>query len=361
MKIDKDTLIFLVPLSPKEIDRKHKRYAQFSYRPAIKMQDLLKALNIPFETSYEAFKGVKTIPADRQELTAYRIDVKTKGNIYEPHIINFTSNIIDKVLDYYEVEYIKDNNIYKKIENKEIQKETDKDMNYAKKQKNAKLENWYICHKLNIKMSTWTDIRQGRRNLAADKLDKFLELVDPKRKEWLEQDSAAKKIDTWYKENPDMLKTLMEEFNAEPKSVAADIGIGIGTLYDIKNNKNLTLQAKYLIYYYFADENNKRNKKATKKGKRGRPATKKKEVTKVEYKLPKYVEEYAKEVEENNKELEKEVEASTNVLEALKNKESEILWVAKKEYDRVVEENNRKEEELARYKYLIDLAMQHRE
>lgn len=59
-------------------------------------------------------------------------------------------------------------------------------------------------------------------------------------------------------------------------------------------------------------------------------------------------------------ELEKEVEASTNVLDALKNKEQEILWVAKKDYDRVVEENNRKEEELARYKYLIDLAMQRR-
>ena len=42
------------------------------------VREIAKALNIPFETSYEAFKGVKTISADRQELTAYRIDVKTK-------------------------------------------------------------------------------------------------------------------------------------------------------------------------------------------------------------------------------------------------------------------------------------------
>ena len=408
MVLKDDQTIFLVPITKK-------KFAQFTFMPDKMMFALLKDFDIPFESGKEPFKGKRLVRADRTKAIHYIIPIVEKKKVYHFY---FMSTIIEKVFDRYKVPYYKnvevsqvvadlkmevqEINLHKTVNKKENRiryrkKETNKDMNYRIKQAKAKLDNWYICHKLGMKYNVWVDVKTGKRNLAKDKLDQFLELVDPQRQEHIVQESEKRMIDEWYKKNQNKLDDKMVEFNVTGRTVAGDIGADSSTISVIKNKGPENSQISYLLYYYLQDENNRRNKSDKRKYKKRKntvevtPEIKEEEAATIDeiiteeepkvetvaqesdagsfvmndgnltvtnysdtkkessFKIDDAFKEYAKKVEEDNKELEKVVEKQEAVLCALRSRDN-VIETLKKTNDELQREVNR-------YKYLIDLAM----
>lgn len=356
--LSEDESIFLIPMAKR-------RYAQFKFRPDYRIEELLNEYQIPYEKQKTPFRRVKLIPCDRQPLKFYKVkrnNIDGKGEFYS---FGFASNVIDRIFAYYNISYIC-SDFDTRYSEKE--KETNKEMNkYKSKQVKAKLENWYICKELGLKYSTWMDIKNGSRNLAKNKLDAFLELTDPNKKHWMDQDSEKKKIDAWYRERKD-LNNLFEDFKVSGKQVADELGVDGGVVSNVKTHKTDKSQAIYLMYYYFADENNRRNRTKKKPGRKAKkeviiideqPLVKeepvKEEPVKEEVKKEEVdpIMDYAKKVEEDNKDLEKVVEKQEAILCALRATDHKM--------ETLKQENEELRRELNRYKYLIDLAMAKKE
>lgn len=199
-------------------------------------------------------------------------------------------------------------------------------MNYAKKQKNAKLDNWYTARKLGLKLNEWLEVRTGKRRLANDKLDVFNELTYNGKNEWINQDDEKQKIDEWFApKSREDFQNLIEDFNVTQGDIATSIGVDASSINKTISKKEVNENVKAMLYYFFNDEN---NKKYGKKKTRNRLKTKKN-----------------KETNENVKEqiIEPKIENS-NVSEEVKpNKYLEMLIKYKEA-----------KEELERYKFLID-------
>ena len=142
-------------------------------------------------------------------------------------------------------------------------------MNYIIKQKNAKLDNWYIARKLGLKLNEWVDVRMGRRRLANDKLNIFNELTYRSSNEWINQESEKEKINEWFdSKSVEDLQEMIDDFNLTQGQIANDIGIDVSNVCKTVNKKVVNENVKALLYYYLNDEN---NKKYVKKRKVGRP------------------------------------------------------------------------------------------
>lgn len=257
-------------------------------------------------------------------------------------------------------------------------------MNYKNRQVKAKLENWYICHKLNLKYKDYVNVKTGKRNLANNKLDLFLELTKPEAKEYINQDNEKRIIDKWYVDNSSKdIKKLMKEFKVDQRIMAKDLGCdGSGISRAIKWSHEPS-NIKYLVYYYLKDENNRRN---VYEGKKPGPKAKTKEeiieeITKTNNLTPEpsFTIGNSKIEHTDNgtiitSELDSEVLEDTFIptpehieITAEPVEEPEpiverkepvgISFVKKDDYDRLVREKEELEKELKRYKYLIDLAM----
>lgn len=207
-------------------------------------------------------------------------------------------------------------------------------MNYLIKQKNAKLENWYIARKLGLKLNEWVDVRMKRRRLANDKLDIFNELTYNKSNEWINQNNEKEKINEWFdSKNVEDLQKMINDFNLTQKAIADDFGVDVSNVCKTINKKGINENVKAMLYYYLNDEN---NKKYVKKKKVGRPkfVSKKENIT---------------EVKENQLPQKEQNEAIIRTNEAIKKEEiwyNQFQKMANKYYDT----NN----ELERYKFLID-------
>lgn len=95
IELDDNESVFLIPLG--------KKYAKFRFKPSMIIKALLDEYNIPYEEFKDKGRPVKIVSAKNQKATWYNIPKKTEGK----HMFLFTSDIIDKVLDYYKVEYKK--------------------------------------------------------------------------------------------------------------------------------------------------------------------------------------------------------------------------------------------------------------
>ena len=242
-----------------------------------------------------------------------------------------------------------------KINNINIEKETNKDMfNYKVKQTNAKLENWYICKELEIKYNTWQDIKKGRRSLARKKLDRFLELTDTTKQVWLEQESEKKKIDAWFKENKANISEIINDFGVNNVMIAADLGVDNSTISNIRNGKGDTLQAVYLLYYYLNDDNNRRHTKARTAGRKpGKEPGRKPAIQPVIKVETQPVIKVQQEINEKTPE-----EIANEIVNHEPDNRDILIDKLENQVEGLKFENDRLSEELARYKYLIDLARQ---
>lgn len=125
-------------------------------------------------------------------------------------------------------------------------------MNYKYKQKMAKLDNWYICHKLGITYNDYIEVKTGKRNLANEKLDIFNDITFKGRKQWLEQESERTKINNWYKtQTSSSLKQLIEEFKVNQTDIAETIGCNCSSVSLVISGKGSSKDIKYLLYYFF--------------------------------------------------------------------------------------------------------------
>ena len=350
MELAKDESIFLVPMAKR-------RYAQFKFRPDYRIEELLKEYKIPYRKKSKPFKKVKLVDAEHTQLNDYKVERKDGKAPY--YSFSFASDIIDKILDYYEVSYTK--NYYRKVN--DIEKETNK-VNYKTKQANAKLETWYICNKLGIKYNTWVSVRKGERSLAKDKLDQFLELTDTNRKEYLVQESEKRKIDQWYEYNPNILDKLLTEFKVTAKTVGEEIGADSSNISNIKVGKGNTSQIKYLLYYYFMDEGNKRMKEEPRKYKKQKKE-KEEPMKEIKYEdiTPLKVAPSPLFISNGTNKTADETANEDNTIvmqpvsdEFMKNafNNTDILHA---KLNVLEKENRRLAEDLERYKYLIDLAI----
>ena len=68
------------------------------------MERLLDDYNIKYQESDKRFSGVYLVQSGQQPITKY---IVPGNNIDHDHVFYFTSNIIEKVLDYYRVNYKK--------------------------------------------------------------------------------------------------------------------------------------------------------------------------------------------------------------------------------------------------------------
>lgn len=203
-------------------------------------------------------------------------------------------------------------------------------MNYLNKQKNAKLDNWYIARKLGLKLSEWVDVRMGRRRLADNKLDTFNELTYPNSIEWVSQESEKEKINEWFNsKSVEDLQEMIDNFNLSQKAIADDIGVDVSSVCKTVNKKDVNENVKAMLYYYLNDEN---NKKYVKKKKVGRP----KHISK-------------KENEEEQLHQKEENEAIETSNEAIKKEE---IWY--QQFQMMANKYHDIKEELDRYKFLID-------
>ena len=211
-------------------------------------------------------------------------------------------------------------------------------MNYRLRKRNAKLQEWYICKQLGISHMEWVDVTTGRKSLANDKLDKFIQLTEPSNKEYINQNDELEKINEWYL-NMDAVdfKRLMDDFKVKQTDIAKKIDYDKATICRTMNKKGTSEGCKCALYYFFNDENNRMHEY-------------KKEKTRVKIDIPKIP------TIENKKELDKAVTFTPpSFIDFYKREMSITSFVKKEDYDRVVKEKNEAEEELARYRYLIDL------
>ena len=101
MILDQSEKIFLVQVGTR--GKKQKPiYAEFRFKPYTQMERLLDDYNIKYQESTECFSGVSLVQSGQQPITKYIVP----GNNID-HVFYFTSNIIEKVLDYYKVNYEK--------------------------------------------------------------------------------------------------------------------------------------------------------------------------------------------------------------------------------------------------------------
>lgn len=103
MTLDNNEKIFLVPMKK---TKKRQYYAQFRFKPYTMMEKFLDDYNINYQESEERFSGVHLINSGQQSLVWYKIKTKNISD-REYHQFGFTSDIIDKVLDFYNIEYEK--------------------------------------------------------------------------------------------------------------------------------------------------------------------------------------------------------------------------------------------------------------
>ena len=103
MILDPSEKIFLVQVGTK--GKKQKPiYAEFRFKPYTQMEKILDDYNIKYQESTERFSGVCLVQSGQQPITKY---IVPGNNIDHDHVFYFTSNIIEKVLDYYKVNYEK--------------------------------------------------------------------------------------------------------------------------------------------------------------------------------------------------------------------------------------------------------------
>ena len=103
MILDLDEKIFLAQVGTR--GKKQKPiYAEFRFKPYILMERLLDDYNIKYQESTERFSKVLLVQSGQQPITKY---IVPGNNIDHDHVFYFTSNIIEKVLDYYKVNYKK--------------------------------------------------------------------------------------------------------------------------------------------------------------------------------------------------------------------------------------------------------------
>lgn len=103
MILDLNEKIFLVQVGTR--GKKQKPiYAEFRFKPYTQMERLLDDYNIKYQESTERFSKVLLVQSGQQPITKY---VVPGNNIDHDHVFYFTSNIIEKVLDYYKVKYKK--------------------------------------------------------------------------------------------------------------------------------------------------------------------------------------------------------------------------------------------------------------
>ena len=103
MILDPSEKIFLVQVGTR--GKKQKPiYAEFRFKPYILMERLLDDYNIKYQESTERFSKVLLVQSGQQPITKYIVQ---GNNIDHDHVFYFTSNIIEKVLDYYKVNYKK--------------------------------------------------------------------------------------------------------------------------------------------------------------------------------------------------------------------------------------------------------------
>jgi len=105
MTLDDNEKIFLIPIG--------KKYVQFRFKPYTMMETFLDDYNIKYQESTECFSGVSLVTSGQQPLTYYRIKCNNIHN-RKYHQFAFTSNIIDKVLNYYKVDYERRRRLWKK-------------------------------------------------------------------------------------------------------------------------------------------------------------------------------------------------------------------------------------------------------
>ena len=220
-------------------------------------------------------------------------------------------------------------------------------MNYRYKKNRAKLHDWYVCNKLGITYKEWKELSMGKKNLANDKLDKFMELTDITKKEYINQNDEQKKIDEWFnKTTYDDFRNLMGNFKVKLTDIQDATGCDKTTICTTMNRKYVSDNAKALLYYYFNDENNRRNEYSKSKKQKNKPTT--------SFSAPLDTDVLAKSFD-----LPPVPNKVTFGIkhDAVGDKPSIASFVKKEDYDRVVKEKNQAEEELARYRYLIDLLM----
>ena len=210
-------------------------------------------------------------------------------------------------------------------------------MNYIIRQKNAKLDNWYIARKLGLKLNEWVDVRMKRRALADKKLDVFNELTYANSNEWVNQESEKEKINEWFdsKSTKD-LQEMIDNFNLTQKAIADDIGVDVSNVCKTVNKKAVNGNVKSMLYYYLNDEN---NKKYVKKKKVGRPKFISKKVNEEEVVETK--EEQLPQKEENGA-----IETTNETI----NKEA--IWY--NQFQMMANKYHDTNNELKRYKFLID-------
>lgn len=232
-------------------------------------------------------------------------------------------------------------------------------MNYRIKKYNAKLDEWYVCNKLGITHKDWLELATGKKNLANDKLDKFIELTDIKRQEYINQNDEKRKIDEWFdKTTYDDFRKLMESFKVKSRDISRITGYDAGILSTTINKKYISENVKATLYYYFNDENNRRNEYSKEKPKTRVKIIKEgievsdNEETPIASVTKPTITSFSEPIDTIT--LTKAFDLPTTL-----NKTTMLLtsFVKKEDYDRVVKEKNQAEEELARYKYLIDLLM----
>ena len=103
MILDPSEKIFLVQVGTR--GKKQKPiYAEFRFKPYRLMERLLDDYNINYQESDKRFSGVYLVQSGQQPITKY---IVPGNNIDHDHVFYFTSNIIEKVLDYYKVKYEK--------------------------------------------------------------------------------------------------------------------------------------------------------------------------------------------------------------------------------------------------------------
>lgn len=103
MILDPSEKIFLVQVGTK--GKKQKPiYAEFRFKPYTQMEKILDDYNIKYQESTEHFSKVCLVTSGQQPITKY---IVLGNNVDHDHVFYFTSNIIDKVLDYYKVNYKK--------------------------------------------------------------------------------------------------------------------------------------------------------------------------------------------------------------------------------------------------------------
>lgn len=89
--------IFLIPMD-------NNKYAQFKFHPYHQIKAFLDEYNIPYEMKDTQFHNKIFINSKQQKITLYTIPCYNNQK-RKYHMFYFVSDIIDKILNYYKVDY----------------------------------------------------------------------------------------------------------------------------------------------------------------------------------------------------------------------------------------------------------------